>query len=102
MRGTRCIRFRSDPERTCKWTVCLTLDIIMCDWWILVAWSGLPVWHAKMQMIKASVEKQSLVVDDQSTACVAQLCVALIREPHTLFVNQKRRGLQGGHAFLSS
>jgi len=25
----------------------------------------------KWQLIKASVEKQSLVVDDQSTACVA-------------------------------
>ena len=61
MRG-KCLRFRSDPERTCKWTVCLTLDIILCDSLISVAWSGLPVWHAKMQMIKASVEKQSLVV----------------------------------------
>merc|ERR1712080_795048 len=24
-RGIRCLRFRSDPERTCKWMVCLTL-----------------------------------------------------------------------------
>ena len=67
----KCLRFRSDLERTCKWTMCLTLDIILCDWWISVAWSGLPVWHAKMQMIKAFVEKQSLVVDDQSTGFVA-------------------------------
>ena len=35
MRGTRCLRFRSDPERTCKWTVCLTLDFILCDWYRL-------------------------------------------------------------------
>ena len=48
---------------------------------------GMPKW----QMINASVEKQSLVVDDQSTACVAYLCVALIREPHTPIVNQKRK-----------
>ena len=53
------------------------------------------MWHAKMQMIKASVEKQSLVVDDQSTACVAQHCVALIREPHTPVVNQKRERTSG-------
>jgi len=35
MRGTRCLRFRSDPERTCKWTVCLTSDFILCDWYRL-------------------------------------------------------------------
>ena len=35
MRGTRCLRFRSDPERTCKWTVCLTLDFSPCDWSLL-------------------------------------------------------------------
>ena len=34
-------------------------------------------------MIKAFVEKQSLVVDDQSTAYVAALCITWIREPHT-------------------
>ena len=34
-------------------------------------------------MIKASIEKQSLVVDDQSTAYVAALCITWIREPHT-------------------
>ena len=39
---------------------------------------------------KAFVVKQSLVVDDQSTACAAMLCVTLIREPHTPVVNQKR------------
>ena len=26
----KCLRFRSDPERTCKWIVCLTLDFILC------------------------------------------------------------------------
>ena len=35
MRGTRCLRFRSDLERTCKWTVCLTFDFILCDWFLL-------------------------------------------------------------------
>ena len=34
-------------------------------------------------MIKAFVEKQTLVVDDQSTAYVAALCITWIREPHT-------------------
>ena len=54
-------------------------------------------------MIKAFVEKQSLVVDDQSTVYVAQLCVALIREPHTPVVNQKRGGPPGsGHMLVSS
>ena len=127
MRGTRCLRFRSDPERTCKWTVCLTLDFSPCDWSLLniylfgggefilllnaLLWDvraqglyidgyqthgvnclcGMPKW----QLIEASVEKQSLVVDDQSTACVAQLCVALIREPHTPVVNQKRERTSG-------
>ena len=33
-------------------------------------------------VIKAFVEKQSLVVDDQSTPYVAALCIAWIREPH--------------------
>ena len=115
MRGTRCLRFRSDPERTCKWTVCLTLDFSLCDWFLLniylcgggefillrnaLLWDvraqglyidgyqthgvnclcGMPKW----QMIKASVEKQSLVVDDQSTTYVAALCITWIREPHT-------------------
>ena len=36
-------------------------------------------------VIKASVAKQSLVVDDQSTAYVGlALCIAWICEPHTL------------------
>ena len=49
-----------------------------------MVWYGLTMWHAKMQMIKAFVEKQSLVVDDQSTALNSiALCIALIREPHT-------------------
>ena len=38
----------------------ITIDIVNCL-------CGMPEW----QMIKASIEKQSLVVDDQSTACVA-------------------------------
>ena len=33
--GTRRLWFRSDPERTCKWTVCLTLDFSPCDWSLL-------------------------------------------------------------------
>ena len=106
-RGIRCLRFRSAPERTCKWTVCLTLDFSLCDWFLLniylfgggefilllnaLLWDvraqrlyidghgsygvnclcSMPKW----QIIKVTVEKQSLVVDDQSTACVAQLCV---------------------------
>ena len=58
---------------------------------------GMPKW----QMIKAYVEKHSLVVDDQSTACVAKLCVALIREPHTPVVNQKReKDLREGMRFF--
>ena len=35
MRGIRFLRFRPDPEQTCKWTVCLTLDFILCDWFLL-------------------------------------------------------------------
>ena len=50
----------------------------------MVAWSGLPVWHAKMQMIKAFVEKQSLMDDDQCIALVSiALCIAILREPHS-------------------
>ena len=59
------------------------------------------MWHAKMQMIKATVEKKSLMVDDQSTTFVASLCVALIREPHTPVVNQKReKELKGDMRFF--
>ena len=43
------------------------------------------MWHAKMQMIKAFCENQSLVDDDQSIALISiALCIELIREPHIL------------------
>ena len=54
-------------------------------------------------MIKASVEKQSLVVDDQSTTLIQHSFVYSVnsQESHP-GVNHKREGLQGGHAFPSS
>ena len=68
---------------------CLTPFSEMCELrgYILVEISG-SEWidnvHAKMQMIKAFVEKQGLVVDDQSTALNSvALCITLIPEPHT-------------------
>ena len=103
MRGTRCLRFRSAAERTCKWTVCLTLDIILCDLWISVAWSGLPVWHAKMQMIKASVEKQSLVVMIKAPPVWRSFVYNVNSRASHPGMNQKReKGPQGGPAFPSS
>ena len=53
----------------------ISIDINRMAWIACVA-----CWVA---WIKASVEKQSLVVDDQSTAYVAALCITWIREPHT-------------------
>ena len=45
------------------------------------------MWHVKMQMIKAFVEKKGLVDDDQSTALSSiALCIVLIRKPHTPYV----------------
>lgn len=52
-----------------------------------------------MQMIKASVEKQSLVVDDQSTALIQHSFVYSVnsRASH-LGMSQKRdKGTQGEH-----
>ena len=47
---------------------------------------GVTVWHAEWHVIKAFVKKQGLEVDDQSTALKGiALCIALIREPYTLY-----------------
>ena len=37
--GIRCLWFRSDLERTCKWMVCLTLDFILC-WLISIKYTS--------------------------------------------------------------
>ena len=47
-------------------------------------WYGLTMWRAKMHMIKAFVEKQSLEDEDQSMASISiDLIISLLREPHT-------------------
>ena len=54
----------------------ISIDISCMAWFACMA--------CRDAVIKASVEKQSLVVDDQSTAFKGiALCIALIREPHT-------------------
>ena len=60
----------------------MSLEVIY--WQKSVVRYGVTVWHAEWHVIKAFVEKQSLVVDDQSMALNSiALCIALIREPHT-------------------
>ena len=47
-RGIRCLRFHSNPERTWKWTVCLTLDFILC-WWISIKYTS--VWWRRIILL---------------------------------------------------
>ena len=54
------------------------------------------MWHAKLQMIEAFVEKQSFVVDDQSIAYFGiALCISLPREPHTPVESKTEQGNAG-------
>ena len=82
MRGTRCLRFRSDPERTCKWTVCLTLDFILCDWYRLhrvVCLCGMLRCKWSRLLLKSKV----LWWWSKHGLCGVALCITWIREPHT-------------------
>ena len=75
MRGTRCLRFRSDPERTCKWTVCLTLDFSLCDWFLLnIYLFGGGEFILFLNAILWDVRAQRLYIDGYQTHGVNCLC----------------------------
>ena len=103
----RCLRFRSDPERTCKWmcvwrwnslNVIKSICINMSIWWWRIysllntlVYSNsyrshgveLSMWHAKMHWSRLCW-KAGFVADDQSIACLGKaLYIAWLREPHT-------------------
>ena len=75
MRGTRCLRFRSDPERTCKWTVCLTLDFSPCDWSLLnIYLFGGGEFILLLNALLWDVRAQRLYIDGYQTHGVNCLC----------------------------
>ena len=75
MRGTRCLRFRSYPERTCKWTVCLTLDFILCDWFLLnIYLFGGGEFILLLNALLWDVRAQRLYIDGHQSHGVNCLC----------------------------
>ena len=75
MRGTRCLRFRSDPERTCKWTVCLTLDFSLCDWFLLnIYLFGGGEFILLLNALLWDVRAQGLYIDGYQSHGVNCLC----------------------------
>ena len=75
MRGTRCLRFRSDPERTCKWTVCLTLDFSPCDWSLLnIYLFGGGEFILLLNALLWDVRAQGLYIDGYQSHGVNCLC----------------------------
>ena len=75
MRCTRCLRFHSDPARTCKWTVCLTLDFILCDWFLLnIFLFGDRKFILLLNALLWDVRAQRLYIDGYQTHGVNCLC----------------------------